>query len=194
MNHSANPKALLRTELREKIRLQTLLEKTRAAEKIEIKVRNYLEHSQPKLKRAAIFLATEREPNVDVFARWLQARGVLVCAPHSRENAKPFLSIADEWSNVFLNARGWREPAKYSAQHTADEMDLILVPGLAFDTTGARLGQGGGWYDRALADLPSHVLTIGIAFDFQIVKSVPREAHDQIVSLIITDQRIIEIA
>ena len=150
MNHSANPKALLRTELREKIRFQTLLEKMRSSEKIGIKVQNYLTHSQPKLKRAAIFLATEREPNLDALARWLQARGVLVCAPHSRENEEPFLSISDDWSNVFLNARGWREPAEYSRQHTADEMDVILVPSLAFDTTGARLGQGGGWYDRCL--------------------------------------------
>jgi 5-formyltetrahydrofolate cyclo-ligase len=118
-----------------------------------------------------------------------------VCAPHSCKNEKPFVSIHDDWSNISLNQRGWREPGEYSGfqQFAAKEMDLILVPALAFDETGARLGQGGGWYDRALAGLPTPVLTVGIAFDFQIIDFVPREAHDQSVALIVTDQRAIEI-
>ena len=53
--------------------------------------------------------------------------------------------------------------------------ELALVPGLAFDQNGRRLGTGGGWYDRVLNAIP---LKIGATFGGQIVKAVPVEAHD----------------
>lgn len=54
---------------------------------------------------------------------------------------------------------------------------IVLVPALALDAQGHRLGTGGGWYDRYLAS-GSPVVAVGVAFDFQIVTSVPVEAHD----------------
>jgi len=179
--------------MRNQIRAQNAAEIARASEKIAANLASFLKTSPRKFQRAAVYLATPREANVDAFARQLQARGVLLCAPHSRENEKPFLPINADWSNISRNARGWREP-EYSDDSplSAEEIDLILVPALAFDATGARLGQGGGWYDRALKNLPAKVLTIGVAFDFQIVEFVPREAHDQTVSMIVSDARIIQ--
>lgn len=189
-----NTKALLRTEMRGKIRAQSDAERARASRKITARLQQFLKDSLPELKRVTVFLATEREPNLDTFAHWIQGHGGLILAPHSWESAKPFTAIARDWSNISLNPRGWREPVETpdSPPYAASEMDVILVPALAFDSSGARLGQGGGWYDRALADLPPDVLTIGIAFDFQIIESVPREVHDQNIDLIITDQRIIK--
>jgi len=58
-------------------------------------------------------------------------------------------------------------------------LDLVIVPGLAFDEAGNRLGRGMGYYDRFLSRLPEHVPTIGLAFDFQIVADFPPlEPHD----------------
>ncbi len=183
--------------MRARIKEQSAPDKMRASEKIAENLQVFIENSPQKFQRVAIFLATPREPNIDDFARWLQARGVLALAPHSGENEKPFVEIDENWSNISHNVRGWREPEysdapQFSKQHfCANEIDLILVPALAFDQTGARLGQGGGWYDRALENLPARILTIGIAFDFQIVDFVPREAHDQTVAKIVTDKRIL---
>jgi len=59
------------------------------------------------------------------------------------------------------------------------ELDLVVVPGLAFDEAGNRLGRGMGYYDRFLSRLPEHVPTIGLAFAFQIVEPFPPlEPHD----------------
>ena len=66
-------------------------------------------------------------------------------------------------------------------------IDLLLVPGLAFTKEGARLGRGGGFYDRALArrENRSHPATLGVCFSFQVVDALPTEPHDQPVSTLL---------
>lgn len=59
-----------------------------------------------------------------------------------------------------------------------DAFDLVLVPGLAFDLDGGRLGRGAGFYDRFLATLPKKTRLVGVAFDEQIVPKAPRDAFD----------------
>lgn len=59
---------------------------------------------------------------------------------------------------------------------------VILVPGIAFDRTGYRLGQGGGFYDCLLAALPAGTVTIGIGFTCQLVPTLPLEPHDRVLS------------
>lgn len=71
------------------------------------------------------------------------------------------------------------------------ELELIFVPGLAFDTHGNRLGQGGGLYDRFLPHTGSGTITIGIAFDEQIIEQVPADVHDRRVNYILTPTRLI---
>ena len=57
-----------------------------------------------------------------------------------------------------------------------EKIDLILVPGMAFDAMGNRLGRGKGYYDKVLRHTPAY--KIGVCFDFQFLKAVPTEAHD----------------
>ena len=70
------------------------------------------------------------------------------------------------------------------------KIDLIVVPGVAFDRQHSRLGRGKGFYDRLLSTL--HVPTIGICFDFQLFQSIPTEKFDKKMELIITEKEIIE--
>ena len=65
------------------------------------------------------------------------------------------------------------------------EFDLIVVPGMAFDPDGHRLGRGKGYYDRFLAQHPN-VYTIGICFNFQLLPEVPSEPHDRIMDEVIS--------
>ena len=58
-----------------------------------------------------------------------------------------------------------------------DEIDVAVIPGLAFDRKGGRLGRGKGYYDRLLSKLPD-CRKLGMCFDFQMVDAVPAEAHD----------------
>jgi 5-formyltetrahydrofolate cyclo-ligase len=69
------------------------------------------------------------------------------------------------------------------------QFDLVLVPGLAFDRAGNRLGMGKGHYDRFLAEVRAP--KIALAYDFQLVEKLPVEAHDQRVAIIITEKNVL---
>jgi 5-formyltetrahydrofolate cyclo-ligase len=74
----------------------------------------------------------------------------------------------------------------------AEEIDCIIVPGIVFDINGYRIGYGGGYYDRYLKDFEGSL--ISLAFDTQIVDSIPFESHDLPVDIIITETKRIDCA
>lgn len=71
-----------------------------------------------------------------------------------------------------------------------DAFDLVLVPGLAFDLDGGRLGRGAGFYDRFLATLPPKTRLVGVALDEQLVEKTPRDAFDLPVDALATPTRL----
>ncbi|HEV8723237.1 MAG TPA: 5-formyltetrahydrofolate cyclo-ligase [Candidatus Binatia bacterium] len=68
----------------------------------------------------------------------------------------------------------------------------VFIPGVLFDRQGHRLGRGGGWYDRALAQLGNRGFFIGLAYEIQVVDSLPAASWDQRVHYVITENRIID--
>jgi len=69
-----------------------------------------------------------------------------------------------------------------------DKLDMVIVPGIAFDRQNNRLGRGKGYYDRFLKKISSHTITVGLAFDFQIVEHLPQlEHHDVPVSCVLVN-------
>ena len=73
-----------------------------------------------------------------------------------------------------------------------NDIDLAVIPGTGFDPKGNRLGYGGGYYDRLLADTEKHIPTIALSFEEQITDEIPAEPHDIKMDIIITAERIIE--
>jgi 5-formyltetrahydrofolate cyclo-ligase len=71
-----------------------------------------------------------------------------------------------------------------------DLIDLVVVPGTAFDPHGGRLGYGLGYYDRLLADMPLAV-RVALAFECQMLPEVTREPHDLPVDIILTEERVL---
>lgn len=67
--------------------------------------------------------------------------------------------------------------------------EVVVVPGLAFTARGERLGQGAGYFDRLLRDLP-HAFRVGLAFEEQIVEALPTEPHDVPMHVVVTDERV----
>lgn len=72
-----------------------------------------------------------------------------------------------------------------------EEIEVVIVPGVAFDRKGMRLGRGKGFYDRLLSS--SNALKIGIGYEFQIIEEVPSEDHDIPMDMVITEKRTIVI-
>lgn len=79
---------------------------------------------------------------------------------------------------------GILEPPASAPVADPNGLDLILVPGVAFDREGGRLGRGRGYYDRLLAG--TSAFKVGVCFDWQIVPEVPREAHDIRMDAVVT--------
>ncbi len=104
----------------------------------------------------------------------MDGRRLVVCAVRSPAELVPV-----RW--------GLREPAAEVPRVALAEVDLALVPGLAFTASGSRLGRGGGFYDRLLSEAGFRAETVGIGFDFQLLPALPLEAHDAAVGVVLTD-------
>lgn len=72
-----------------------------------------------------------------------------------------------------------------------EKLDLVIVPAVAFDRKGRRLGRGGGYFDRFLGKLPPAILRVGLGFGFQVIEELPWEPHDEPVSRVITEKETI---
>jgi 5-formyltetrahydrofolate cyclo-ligase len=99
--------------------------------------------------------------------------------------------VTDPNKNIRPGQFGIREPAGGCAELPLNRLDLILVPGVAFDLHGRRLGRGKGFYDQLLAAIRGR--TCGVAFDQQIVGEIPVEPHDVHLNCILTPTRWIEL-
>lgn len=114
----------------------------------------------------------------------LRDAGIRTLFPRVRGERLELVAASDLLA-LTLGYRGIREPVGPAIGPEA--VDVAIVPGVAFDVHGGRLGHGGGHYDRLLAALPDDRLTIGVCFACQVVPRVPQQEHDRSVDLVVTE-------
>jgi len=120
----------------------------------------------------------------------LRLQGAVICLPRVQDKTSLTLHVCEAAVSLESGPFGLRQPEADALRMDPDSLDLIIVPGTAFDARGARIGMGGGYYDRLLAATPlAH--RIALAFDFQITEKVPELAHDQRVDVVITPSAIL---
>ncbi|MEI8175396.1 MAG: 5-formyltetrahydrofolate cyclo-ligase [Candidatus Omnitrophota bacterium] len=96
--------------------------------------------------------------------------------------------ISDRLTQLEIGPYGVQQPRAAEIRPIPrEEMDLVVVPGVAFDRDGNRLGRGKGYYDRFLEALPSCAATVGLCFDFQVLDSIPVLPHDIPVKMLLTN-------
>jgi 5-formyltetrahydrofolate cyclo-ligase len=121
------------------------------------------------------------------------AAGKTIALPRFDPATRQYLACRIE--NVTRDIRsghyGIREPADHCRPIELSRLDLVLVPGVAFDLRGGRLGRGRGYYDRLLAQVRG--ATCGVAFDEQIVPEVPVGPGDARVKFVVTPMRWVEV-
>ena len=122
------------------------------------------------------------------------AGGKIAALPRFNPAAKSYIAcrVQNLRSEIVTGEFGIREPAARCAGIPLDRLDLILVPGVAFDLQGRRLGRGRGFYDHLLADVRG--VKCGITFDEQMVNDVPAGPSDVRMNFILTPPRSAEIA
>ena len=133
-------------------------------------------------RRLGLFAPTEIEPDLDLLwsLRLLEEHAAYY--PTCEGNRLVFRQIA-ALCDLEPGQFGIRQPASGQA---VEQLDLIVVPGLAFTPTGARLGRGTGFYDRFLGTVARDTTTVGICFEFQLLPALPCELHDRDVDLVIS--------
>lgn len=88
---------------------------------------------------------------------------------------------------------GVQEPDAALAAIGHHVFDLVVVPALAYDKQGYRLGYGGGYYDRFMAELAPQTTTIGLCYQCLLLDEVPQNQYDQSVDVVITEQQVLRI-
>lgn len=126
----------------------------------------------------AVYLASPEEIDLSDFILAMLDRGITVVSP--RWNGETYeLAKLKSLSRASLRRGPMNilEPAKAEIVMPSN-VAAWIVPGLAFTKDGVRLGYGGGWYDRLLAEARKDSLKIGVAHEFQVVEALPSEPHD----------------
>jgi 5-formyltetrahydrofolate cyclo-ligase len=183
-------KASMRTWARERVAAVPASDKAQAAEALAARVAEW--HSFRNAKTVACFASNLEEIDTDPLLKLILAEGKTLLLPYlqgeGKEAAIAMAAIGDLEKDLAEGTYGIREPVPETRTGAAPQPDLLLIPGLAFDLRGGRLGKGKGFYDRYLAGVRG--LKAGVGYDVQITdKNLPLDAHDQPMDAVVTDKR-----
>lgn len=135
------------------------------------------------------FVSVRSEVPTDVLLRAILDGGRTLLLPYVDDDGSLGTAPVGSLEELAPGYRGIPEPRARLRVATATA-GVVIVPGVAFDETGARLGYGGAFYDRFLASV-GEVPRVGVCFEAQVVEEVPTDAGDQRVDVIVTEERVI---
>ncbi len=185
----------VKAELRKRMRAVRNTAPAAACEERSLKIRTSLLASE-EIARAttvALFWPIEGRNEVDLrpLDAELRARKIRVAYPSIDEETRDMtFRFVDDPSEMDEHGFGFREP-KGSAEE-ASALDVIVVPALAADPRGHRIGYGAGYYDRTVVKFSPPSFLVCVAFDYQLIAEVPNTEGDARVHRIVTDQRVME--
>jgi 5-formyltetrahydrofolate cyclo-ligase len=166
-----------------------IAEKTRAIEAKLFDFANFLE-----AKIALLYISGDYEVATANIIKRSYAYGKIVVLPafDPVKFEMNLMKVDNFEKDLVPGPRGVLEPdASRCKIVPLERIDIAILPGLAFDEKGARLGSGQGYYDRLIPRLAITTRKVALTFEEQIVPQIPMEAHDKHVDIIITDKRII---
>lgn len=186
-------KAALRKEGREAIRALPAADRSKAADDALAHLLDWAPWREAKV--VSLFSGTLEEIDTENIIRHALSEGKTVLlpwleiSPNEKKARMLLAAIADYDRDLVEGAYGILEPLEGLRVGPIPEPDLILVPGMAFDERGGRVGRGKGFYDRFLEGQTG--LKAGLAFEAQVLrKKLPLEAHDQLLDGLVTERRL----
>lgn len=141
-----------------------------------------------KAKTIALYLPINNEVDTQELINGLLNKKKQITAPRYFDDKNYRFVKFSGWENLERGPFGILQPVTKTVIDS-QKIDAVIMPGLAFDSNGVRLGYGKGVYDKLLFD--SKALKIGLAYDFQIVDQLPQETHDLIMNMVFSDKRLI---
>ena len=135
------------------------------------------------------YAAARGELRLDAVLRDALAAGKTLALPRCAQAGVMHAYRVETLGQLRRGAYGIWEPIETCPRVEPETLDLILVPGTAFDICGHRLGQGGGYYDRYLNG--TRAVRVGVCHDFALLDAVPNETHDARMDIVVTPSRMI---
>jgi 5-formyltetrahydrofolate cyclo-ligase len=179
----------LKSDLRQQVRaaLEKISPAVRAVESIELCER--LKAQIPSAHTILFFAPLPNELDVWPMMEMSLALGTNCALPFFDAEKKSYGAklLKTLATDIVIGKFGVREPAPSCAEISLNRFDLTLVPGMAFDLSGHRLGRGRGFYDRLLQMVSG--IKCGVAYDFQLLENISTEPHDAKVDFILTPSR-----
>ncbi len=192
MEEIREKKQELRSEMVRKITAlpqEQLAAKTKAIENRLFEFANFLES-----RIVLLYTPAQVEVNtMEILKRSYLYNKIVVLPVFDAQNRATRLYKVDDLSkDLVTGLRGNLEPnPKRCKSVPMDCLDIAIVPALAMDEKGGRLGLGKGCYDRLIPDLPMTTRKVGLVLEAQILANVPTESHDKHVDIVITEERIV---
>ncbi len=183
-------KAALRARVRAQLSQLTSAERAAASRALCERLRE--QAIWQSARSVMLFAPMPRETDVWPLVEEALASGKTVALPRfsSRSGDYAAAVVRDPASDLRPGLLGIREPTERCEAIALNRLDLVLVPGVAFDARGRRLGRGKGYYDRLLSDVRG--VRCGVAFDEQIVPEVPVGPRDALLNCVVTPSRWLE--
>ncbi len=141
------------------------------------------------------YLHTGSEVRTNKIIEWAISNGKRLIVPISdRANRRlTFSRLQSPERELEKGSYGIPEPKReFRRPVPLEEADVVLIPGVAWDRSGYRIGYGAGYYDRSINALRTRMLKVGLAYEFQLIPKVPRSRYDRRVEKIATERRIME--
>lgn len=141
------------------------------------------------------FVSFKTEVDTHKIIKHALDNGKTICVPkiNSKQEGVKLYKI-DSFDQLKKGYFGILEPSESCPAVNSNDLDLILMPGVAFDRHGGRVGYGAAFYDRFLSNMNRQVDKIALAYHFQVLESVPMSEHDVRIDGIITEQESIVVS
>lgn len=146
-----------------------------------------------KAETILFFVSFRSEIDTFLLIRQALAHGVRVAVPLivAKDKELKIFAITNLDGDLVPGYKGILEPDPLRCPELDPAtLDLVIVPGSVFDRLGGRMGYGGGYYDRFLANRSPQAVRVGICFDLQLVDKVPMAGHDQYLDYVVTESQI----
>ena len=192
MDEIRSAKEQIRKDIAKTLNSLTEKQRTEKAKAIESKLFGFANFLEARI--ALLYIDGDNEVRTkSILKRAYDFNKIVVLPAFDPERLKvAILKVDHPDKDLVPGPRGVLEPNPARCKPVPlQKIDIAIIPGLAFDEKGARIGSGHGYYDRFIPDLPATTRKVALAFEEQIIPQVPTESHDKHVDIIITDKRII---
>ncbi len=145
-----------------------------------------------KFNSISVYVDFNNEVPTDEIIKYALKNNIKVSVPFLIDNHNMKLKYINDYDkDINRNTKfGCGEPFEYCRDCNIDEISMFIIPALAFDEKCNRLGFGRGYYDNILK-INKNALRIGLAYDYQILPSIPKDDNDEILDIIISESKVI---